>query len=261
MSDEEEWYEDDRELSYEPFKYTYKFEDDTTLVVVLEEDEEELIKLTIDNKKPICCAFSAKQHGPLIATGFADGSVFVAGDLKRMYEESTFLGGHVASVLAVAFHPTEPKFASVSLDGKFIVHECRGIRKWTQTQVIASRIGLTAVSWHNDDLVVGTADGYTVLWRFNNSQWTKISQVKMHNGYVRFIVDLPDGQAASGGDDLNIVFMTIRDDQLGETERVDDFQTRFEGMKWDPEKQILKLKCEGDINFCWSLKDHKWTTT
>ena len=253
---EEEWYEDDVELSYEPDKYTYRFEDDTTLVVLLEEGEEELIKLTIGHKKPICCAFSAKEHGPLIAVGFADGSVFVAGDLKRMYEESTFLNGHKASVLSVAFHKTEAKFVSVSLDGKFVVHECKGPRQWIQTQVVASRIGLTSVCWHSGDLIVGSADGNVSSWKYDDMKWVKAGQSKIHNGYVRMLERLPKEQVVSAGDDMSVVFMSVQKDQIEEVSRQENFSSRFESIKWHPDDQSLRLKCEGGIDYAW--RDGKW---
>ena len=235
------------DLSFEPFEYHFHINDKSAVQIERFPQRTLLASILIPNKTPLCCCWSNIEFGPLTGIGFADGSVFLASDLSRNYDESCFLRPHKASVLGVSFHATENKIASASLDGTYGIHVRVVKRLWQSSFFEVTKIGLTSIAWKDDDLIVGDSDGTIRYMKYEshaNKQFSCIFQTKIHSGYVRCLSYLRESKGAdivSNGDDSNVAFLKINDNQF---ELVSEFKCaplKIEQLIWDYRKQFLSI--------------------
>ncbi|OHT13361.1 hypothetical protein TRFO_16442 [Tritrichomonas foetus] len=264
------------EMALEPYEYTFHINDQGALEVHRFIDKYPLVSISVPGKTPLCCTFSNKMYGPMLSIGYADGSVFVASDLTRKYDESCFLHSHTASVLGISYHHDENKVISVSLDGAFGIHTRRNLRDWESHFYDVTKIGLTSVLWNKDDIIVGDSDGQIRYFKPGNgkkdvkfgdipneTRYACVFQTKIHQGYVRCMALLENSENAdlvTTGDDFKIIFLKISEDKLQTVSEIKGKSFKVDQLIWDPPSQTLNIiYCDDADPSVWvSEEDGHW---
>ena len=136
---------------------------------------------------PYSIDYSQSEYGPILACGFADGTV-------RLYQSNREIQRFEAqkgAILSVSFHPSKCIIAAASLSGTFAVYS-KIDNKWNTIVVPASSLGLSSITWGSDldtlqTLIVGGVDGVVRVFRSAGSGWDFTCSAQVHNGWVRQI--------------------------------------------------------------------------
>jgi WD40 repeat protein len=249
-------------LSYESYEYDYEIEEDSTICILLHRNREPLTRLTIPGKVPLCVAISPQCFGPLIVIGFSDGSLFLAWDLTERYHESCFLSSHQTSVKSLAFHSNQLLLVSGAIDGCIGVHKSPQGFEWVSAFVVVSHLSVTAVSWHDENLILGMSDGTLVYWAQSGEGWSNSYEFSAHVGHVSGLVDIPQiagHPIISYGQDRSLCFLKTDGQKIQLESKLSNFSSDFSRIVYDPVANALRITCVGGIEYAWRCEeDGKW---
>ncbi|KAH0787530.1 protein transporter SEC13 [Histomonas meleagridis] len=207
---------------------------------------------------PYSIDYSQDAYGPILACGFADGTV-------RLYQanrEIQRFEPQRGAILSVAFHPSKCIVAAASLCGTFAVYT-RVDNKWKSIVVPASPLGLSAITWGSDldtlhTLILGGVDGVIRVFKSAGSDWEFTCSAQVHNGWVRQlstpkISQIGIQKVATCGDDNVASILKINGNNIETTFL--SLDSPAEGIAFAMVDKVIVMSHKNGSTTTWSEKD------
>ncbi|KAH0787717.1 protein transport protein SEC13 B-like [Histomonas meleagridis] len=211
---------------------------------------------------PYSLDYSQSSFGPILACGFADGTV-------RLYQanrEIQRFEPQKGAILSVAFHPSKCIVAAASLCGTFAVYS-KVDNKWTSIVIPASPLGVSSIAWGSDldalqTLILGGVDGVVRVFKSAGSGWEFTCSAQVHNGWIRQlstpkIPQVGIQKVATCGDDNIASILKINGNNI-ETTFI-DIDSPANGISFAMVDKVIVMSHKDGKTTTWSEDDEgKW---